>query len=87
MLVFFLLIIRCSIQFAEGAGMEISISKVIGEDGEQWSVTAGGVSIKFKDQASAVEFSEKLKERVEAPHDLPDSILEETKKTLEAEEA
>lgn len=67
--------------------MDISISKVIGEDGEQWSVMAGGISVKFKDQASAVAFSDKLKERVEAPHDLPQENLEETSKTLEVEEA
>jgi hypothetical protein len=48
-----LLKIRGSIQFAEGAGMEILISKMATKDGEQWSVKAGTIALTFKDQASA----------------------------------
>jgi hypothetical protein len=56
--------------------MEISISKMVIEDGEKWLVNTGAIKLNFKDQASAVEFTEKLKERIEAPHMLPSSALE-----------
>ena len=67
--------------------MEISISKMATIDGEQWSVKAGAIALTFKDQKSAIEFSEKLKERIEAPHELPLGQLEEIVEALENETA
>ncbi|PTS82665.1 hypothetical protein DBR00_16205 [Pseudomonas sp. HMWF032] len=67
--------------------MNISISKVMTKDGEQWSVNAGTIQLMFRDQESAVEFSEKLKDRIEAPHDLPVAQLEKIVEALESETA
>ncbi|WAC43527.1 hypothetical protein OU997_14800 [Pseudomonas sp. SL4(2022)] len=67
--------------------MNISISKVMAKDGEQWSVNAGTIQLMFRDQESAVEFSEKLKDRIEAPHDLPVAQLEKIVEALESETA
>lgn len=49
--------------------MDISIEKSDGRESEQWVVSAG--SLTLRDQRSAMEFSSKLKERVESPHSLP----------------
>ena len=51
--------------------MDISIQKVMDQGTEQWSVCAGDIILYFRDQQSALEFSGRLKERVEAPHYLP----------------
>ncbi|OHC20837.1 MAG: hypothetical protein A3J71_00105 [Pseudomonadales bacterium RIFCSPHIGHO2_02_FULL_60_43] len=51
--------------------MDISIQKVMNQGTEQWSVCAGNITLYFRDQQSALEFSGRLKERVEAPHYLP----------------
>lgn len=51
--------------------MHISIQKVMNQGTEQWSVCAGAITLYFGDQQSALEFSGRLKERVEAPHYLP----------------
>ncbi|WP_059391984.1 MULTISPECIES: hypothetical protein [Pseudomonadaceae] len=51
--------------------MDISIEKSDGRESEQWVVSAGSLTLCFRDQRSAMEFSSKLKERVESPHSLP----------------
>lgn len=51
--------------------MDISIQKVMNQGAEQWLVCAGDITLYFQDQQSALEFSGRLKERVEAPHHLP----------------
>ena len=35
---------------------------------EQWPVCVGAITLYFRDQQLALEFSNRLKERVEAPH-------------------
>lgn len=48
--------------------MDISIQRVMNQGTEQWSVYAGAITLYFRDQQSALEFSSRLKERIEAPH-------------------
>lgn len=51
--------------------MDIAIEKVESKGTEQWIVCTGSLKMSFNDQLSAMAFSSKLKERVEAPHSLP----------------
>lgn len=51
--------------------MDIAIEKVESKGTEQWIVCIGSLKMSFNDQPSAMAFSSKLKERVEAPHSLP----------------
>lgn len=65
--------------------MDISIQKVMNEGTEQWSVCAGDITLYFRDQRSALEFSGRLKERVEAPHYLPLGESQECEQTKQFE--
>tara|TARA_Y100001951_G_scaffold86864_1_gene77514 strand:+ start:649 stop:912 length:264 start_codon:yes stop_codon:yes gene_type:complete len=57
--------------YTDGGSMDISIEKVESKGTEQWIVCIGSLKMSFNDQPSAMAFSSKLKERVEAPHSLP----------------
>jgi len=65
--------------------MDISIQKVMDQGTEQWSVCAGDIILYFRDQQSALEFSSRLKERVEAPHYLPLDESQERGQTMQFE--
>ena len=56
--------------------MDIAVQRLSGQGREVWQVEAGGMTVSFKDQASAVSFAEKLKERVAAPHCIPQEVLQ-----------
>jgi len=51
--------------------MDICIQKVTAEGNELWLVTAGSIQLRFNEQESAIEFCARLKDRVDAPHELP----------------
>lgn len=63
--------------------MDISIQQVTNQGFESWQVEVFGVTVSFKDRASALAFAVKLQERVDAPHQLS----EETLRRWEAEHA
>lgn len=65
--------------------MDISIQKVMNQGTEQWSVCAGAITLYFRYQQSALEFSGRLKERVEAPHHLPLDERQECGQTMQFE--
>jgi hypothetical protein len=54
--------------------MDIYVQKVASQGNERWLVTAGSIQLHFNDQQSALDFSTRLKERVEAPHELPAEV-------------
>jgi len=41
-----------------------------------WSVRACGQTFTFSDEAAAISFADKLKERVEADHRIPDEVIQ-----------
>lgn len=51
--------------------MDITARKMLQSDSEVWLVTAGSMAFSFSSQASALTFAAKLKERIDAPHSLP----------------
>lgn len=57
--------------------MDIVIHRLTNQGQDVWQVEACGLAVSFKDQASATSFAEKLKERVEAPHCIPEDILQQ----------
>ncbi|MFV3305789.1 hypothetical protein ACNFBT_10965 [Pseudomonas sp. NY15181] len=57
--------------------MDIEIQKLTQEGQDEWRVEACGMCVSFKDQASAIAFADKLKERVEAPHCIPEEVLQQ----------
>ena len=65
--------------------MDISIQKVMNQGAEQWSVCTGSITVYFRDQQSALEFSGQLKERVEAPHLLPSAESQVLVKEMQLE--
>jgi hypothetical protein len=56
--------------------MDIAVQRLSGQGKDIWQVEACGMTVSFKDQASAVSFAEKLKERVAAPHCIPQEVLQ-----------
>ncbi|AOE86127.1 hypothetical protein [Pseudomonas sp. TCU-HL1] len=56
--------------------MDIAIQRLNDQGGDVWQVEACGMAVSFKDQASAISFAEKLKERVEAPHCVSEDVLQ-----------
>ena len=55
--------------------MDITARKMLQGDNEVWLVTADSMAFSFSCQASALTFAAKLKERIDAPHSLPDEKL------------
>lgn len=55
--------------------MDIEVRKVSTEGGEAWRVAAGSMAFSFSCQESALAFAAKLKERIDAPHSLPDEHM------------
>ncbi|UZT80829.1 hypothetical protein OF113_12545 [Ectopseudomonas chengduensis] len=51
--------------------MDINIEKITGQNGERWLVTAGLIQLHFNDLEAALDFTSRLKTRIEAPHELP----------------
>jgi len=51
--------------------MDITVRKMLQGDSEVWLVTADRMALSFSCQASALTFAAKLKERIDAPHSLP----------------
>ena len=52
--------------------MDFTVQRVVQEGGEHWQVRAGSMLFSFTCQTSALTFAAKLKDRIEAPHRLPD---------------
>ncbi|MGY4531994.1 hypothetical protein ACVW0Y_001110 [Pseudomonas sp. TE3786] len=55
--------------------MDIAVQKETTASRETWTVKTGSMAISFSDQSSAINFADKLKERVEAPHPLLGEVL------------
>ena len=55
--------------------MDVVIERIETVGPDIWLVHACGMTFTFGDQASAVSFADKLKERVEACHTIPESTL------------
>lgn len=55
--------------------MDFTVQWVVQEGGEYWQVRAGSMHFSFTCQTSALTFVAKLKDRIEAPHRLPDEGL------------
>jgi len=51
--------------------MDITVRKMLQGDSEVWLVTADSMALSFSCQASALTYAAKLKERIDAPHSLP----------------
>ncbi|MDZ4191356.1 MAG: hypothetical protein U1D65_05030 [Pseudomonas sp.] len=54
--------------------IDINVEKVILQDGERWLVTAGLIQLYFNDHLAALDFTSRLKTRIEAPHELPAEV-------------
>lgn len=55
--------------------MDIAIQRLTHQGTDVWQVEACGMAVSFKDQASAISFADKLRERVEASHCIPEAVL------------
>jgi lactam utilization protein B len=51
--------------------MDIRSQKVTAQGNELWLVKASSIQLHFNDQKSALDFCTRLKDRVDAPHELP----------------
>ncbi|WP_044874514.1 hypothetical protein [Pseudomonas sp. LFM046] len=56
--------------------MDLSIQEIAGQGGQVWMVEACGRTFLFSSRAAAQAFAEKLRERVDAPHRIPDEVLQ-----------
>ncbi|AOE85786.1 hypothetical protein [Pseudomonas sp. TCU-HL1] len=60
--------------------MDISIQQINRGDREEWQVKALGMTVPFRDRASALAFAVRLQERIEAPHWLPGWVQQQARK-------
>lgn len=56
--------------------MDVSIQRMESVGKVVWQVSTCGSTFSFTDQASAIAFADKLKERVEADHCIPEAVLQ-----------
>lgn len=56
--------------------MDVTIQRAVISGRSVWQVQACGTVFSFADQASAIAFADKLKERVEACHTIPEGTLQ-----------
>ncbi|MGJ7515713.1 hypothetical protein ACSFE6_15480 [Pseudomonas baetica] len=58
--------------------MSVKVERLSNQREEQWSVCFGGRNIQFRDEQSARDYAATLKERIEAPHALPEEVVAES---------
>jgi uncharacterized protein (DUF2336 family) len=56
--------------------MSVKIKQLSNQREELWSVLFGDRSVHFRSERGARDYAATLKERIEAPHALPDVIAE-----------
>lgn len=56
--------------------MDIEILHDGASHSRPWTVRTQGGTFSFPDQASAITFADKLKERVEADHRIPEEVIQ-----------
>lgn len=56
--------------------MDVEILRDDASASRPWKVLTCGQSFRFSDQASAIAFADKLKERVEAHHRIPEDVIQ-----------
>ncbi|MNQ99219.1 hypothetical protein D3C85_1149440 [compost metagenome] len=56
--------------------MGIAVQRLTDQGRGVWQVEACGIAVSFRDQVSAVSFTERLKEQVAALHCIPENVLQ-----------